>query len=58
MNTLLNLINHQENDNDDIIDKFYVNAKDPDEAKFQLLIIKRESVRLKPFNDAKAFIEY
>ena len=44
MNTLLNLINHQENDNDDIIDKFYVNAKDPDEAKFQLLIIKRESV--------------
>ena len=33
-------------------------AKDPYEAKYQILIDKRESVGLKHFNDPKAFIEY
>ena len=33
----------------------YLYAKDPYEAKYQLLINKRESKRL---NDSKAFIEY
>ena len=33
-------------------------AKDPYEAKYQLLINKRESTGLKHFNDPKAFIEY
>ena len=32
--------------------------KDPFEAKYQLLINKRESTGLKHFNDSKAFIEY
>ena len=33
-------------------------AKDPYEDKYQFLIIKRESVGLRHFNDPKAFIEY
>ena len=33
-------------------------AKDPYEDKYQFLIKKRESIGLKHFNDAKAFIEY
>ena len=33
-------------------------AKDPCEDKHQFLINKRESVRLKCFNDPKAFIKY
>ena len=33
-------------------------AKDPFQAKYQLLINKQESTGLKHFNDAKAFIEY
>ena len=32
-------------------------AKDPYEDKYQFLINKRESIRLKHFNDPKAFIE-
>ena len=52
-NTLLNLINNQQD-----IDKIYLYAKDPYEDKYQYLINKRESVGLKHFNDAKAFIEY
>ena len=52
-NTLLNLINKQPD-----IDKIYLYAKDPYEAKYQILIDKRESVGLKHFNDPKAFIEY
>ena len=53
MNALLNLINKQPD-----IDKIYLYAKDPYEAKYQILIDKRESVGLKHFNDPKAFIEY
>ena len=52
-NTLLNLINNQQD-----IDKTYLHAKDPYEAKYQFLINKRESTGLKHFNDPKAFIEY
>ena len=50
---LLNLINNQSD-----IDKIYLYAKDPYEAKYQFLINKRESTGLKHFNDPKAFIEY
>ena len=52
-NVLFNLIeNHPE------IDKIYVYAKDPYEAKHQYLITKREGVGIYHFNDPKAFIEY
>ena len=50
---LLNLIKKQPN-----IDKIYLYAKDPYEAKYQFLINKRESTGLKHFNDLKLFIEY
>ena len=50
---MLNLINKQPD-----IDKIYLYAKDPYEAKCQYLINKRESTELKHFNDPKAFIEY
>ena len=39
-------------------DKIYWNAKDPCEAKLQLLINKHEFTGLKHFNDSKAFVEY
>ena len=52
-NALLNLIHEQPD-----IDKIYLYAKDPYEAKYQFLINKRENVGLKCFNDSKAFIEY
>ena len=50
---LLNLINNQPD-----IDKIYLYAKDPYEAKYQYLIKKREKVGLDHFDDPKAFIEY
>ena len=40
------------------INKSLLQAKDPYEAKYQLLINKRESTSLKHLNDSKAFIEY
>ena len=52
-NVLLNLIDNQPD-----IDKIYLYAKDPYEAKYQYLINIREKVGLKRFNDPKAFIEY
>ena len=52
-NALLNLINNQPD-----IDKVYLYAKDPYEAKYQFLINKRKSIGLKHFKDPKAFIEY
>ena len=52
-NALLNLIEYQRE-----IDKIYLYAKDPYEAKYQYLINIREKVGLKRFNDPKAFIEY
>ena len=52
-NALLNLINKQPD-----IDKIYLYAKDPYEAKYQLLINKRESTGVKHFNDPKDFTDY
>ena len=52
-NALLNLINDQPD-----IDKIYIYAKNPCEAKCQYLINKREKVGLNHFNDPKAFMEY
>ena len=50
---MLNLIKPEPN-----IDKKLLNAKDPYEAKSQLLINKRESAGWKYLNDWKAFIGY
>ena len=52
-NVLLNLIENQPD-----IDKRYLYAKDPYEAKYQYLINKREDVGVNYFNDPKVFIEY
>ena len=52
-NALLNSITSQPD-----IDKIYLHAKDPYEAKYQFLINKRETIGLKHFNDPKAFTEY
>ena len=52
-NELLYLINHEPD-----IDKIHLYAKDPYEAKYQLLINKRESTGLKYLNNSKAFIKY
>ena len=52
-NVLLNSINNQLD-----IDKIYLYAKDPCEAKYQLLIKKRESTGLKHFNVLKSFQMY
>ena len=52
-NALLNLINNQPD-----IDKMYLYAKDPYEAKYQYLINKCEKVALIHFDDPKAFIQY
>ena len=52
-NLLSNLIKNQPD-----IDKIYLYAKDPYEAKYQYLINIRESVGIDHFNDPKVFIEY
>ena len=52
-NALLNLINNQPD-----IDKMYLYAKDPYEAKYQYLIDKSKKVGLDQFNDPRPFIEY
>ena len=50
---LFNLISYQPN-----MDKIYFCAKDPYEAKYQLLTDKRETSGLNVFKWFKAFIEY
>ena len=55
-NTLLNLI--QKQDNDSLIDKIYLYAKDLDEPKYQFLIKKCEDRGIKHLDDPSAFIEY
>ena len=50
---LFNLINNQP-----VIDKIYLYAKNPYEAKYQYLINKREKVGLNHYDDPKAFMEY
>ena len=52
-NALSNLIHNQPD-----VDKTYLYAKDPYEAKYQYLINKREKVGLNHYDDPKAFIEY
>ena len=52
-NSLFNLISHRPD-----TDKIYLYNKDPYEAKYLLLINKRESTSLKHLNGSKAFIEY
>ena len=52
-NALLKLINNQPD-----IDKIYLYAKDPYEAKYQHVINKREKVGIDHFNNPKAFIDY
>ena len=52
-NGLLNLINYQSD-----IDKIYLYAKDPYEAKYQFLTKKCEDVGIKHLDDPKVFIEY
>ena len=52
-NALLSLINNQPN-----IDKIYLHAKDPHEAKYQYLINKHKKVGLNHYDDSKAFLEY
>ena len=49
----MNLIENQPD-----IDKIYLYAKDPYEAKYQYLINKREDVGIHHFNDPRPFIEY
>ena len=52
-NVLLNLIENQPD-----IDKKYLYAKDPYEAKYQYLINKSEGLAIDHVNDLQAFIEY
>ena len=52
-NALLNLINNQPD-----IDKIYLYAKDPYEAKYQYLVSKCKKVGLHDYDDPMAFIEY
>ena len=49
----MNLTNNQPD-----IDKIYLYAKDPYEAKYQYLINKREKAGLDRFKDPKPFMEY
>ena len=53
INVLLNLVENQP-----VIDKIYLYAKDSYEVKYQYLINKREGVGIDHFSDPKAFIKY
>ena len=50
---LLNSISHQPD-----IEKAYLYAKDPNEAKYELVFNNRKNSDIKHFNDPKFFIEY
>ena len=52
-NSLFNLISQLSG-----IDNIYLYAKDPSEAKYQLLFNKHKNTSLKHFDDSKAFTEY
>ena len=52
-NKLLDLMN-----NKSVVDKIYLYAKHPFEAKYQNLIKKRQNVGLKHYDDPKPLIEY
>ena len=53
-NALLNLIQQDNN----IIDKIYLYAKDLEEPKYQFSIKKRENAGIKNLNDPNVFTEY
>ena len=53
-NALLNLIQQDNN----VIDKIYLYAKDLEEPKYQFLIKKHQDVGIKILNDTSAFIEH
>ena len=55
-NALLNLIQRQDNDN--LIDKIYLYAKDLSEPKYQFFIKKLEDAGIKNSDDPNAFIKY
>ena len=55
-NALLNLI--QKQNNEILIDKIYLYAKDLSEPKYQFLIEKCENAGIRNLNDPSAFIEY
>ena len=55
-NTLLNLIKEQNNDN--IIDKIYLCAKDLSEPKYDFWIKKHKNAGTEHLNNPNAFIEY
>ena len=55
-NTLLNLIQKQDNDN--LFDKISLYTKKLSEPKYRFLINKREDARIKHLNDSSAFTEY
>ena len=52
-NALFNLIKKKQ-DSDSLIDKFYLDAKDLNELKYQFLIKKHEDVGIKRLNHLKA----
>ena len=54
-NALLNLI--QKQDNNSLIDKIFLYARDLSEPKYQFLIKKCENAGIKNLNDPSAFIE-
>ena len=56
INALLNLPKDQDNDN--LINKTYLYAKDLSEPKYQFLIKRHEDVGIKHLNDSKTFIEH
>ena len=55
-NALLNLIQKQDNDN--LIGKIYLYAKDLTEPKYQFLIKKCNDAGIKHLDDPSAFVEY
>ena len=55
-NALLNLIQKQNNEN--LIDKIYLYAKDLSEPKYQFLIEKHYDAGIKNLHDSSVFIEY
>ena len=52
-NSFFNVITHQPHST-----QIYLYAKDPLEAKYQLLFNKRKITSLKHLNDSEAFVEY
>ena len=48
----------QKQDNDNLIDKIYLYAKDLSEIKYQFLVKKRKDAGIKNLDDPNAFIEY